>query len=269
MYRIGEFSKIVKLTVKTLRFYEEAGLFRPARIDDFTGYRYYTTEQLYPLQRIVAFRQAGFSIVEIKDILSGKNVEELLARKEAELTDEKAQADERLRRLSSIRKYYSEEQTMEYQAVIKELPEMIVYYKRFKAHTFADYHTVIPSIGASVARANPGLKCASSEYNYVEYVDGEYKESDFNVEYAEAVERMGVPADGADFKVLPPVTVACVLHRGAYADIPKAFAFIMNWIESNGYEIAGNYREQYIDGCWNRDNEDGYLTEVQIPVRKR
>ena len=268
MYRIGEFSKIVKLTVKTLRFYEDAGLFSPARTDDFTGYRYYTTEQLYPLQRIVAFRQAGFSIGEIKLILSGKNVDELLERKEAELTDERARAEQRLRRLSTIRKFYSEEQTMDYQAVIKQLPGQTVFYKRFKAHDYNDFTTAIPGIGAAVARANPGLKCANPDYSYVEYLDGEYRDSDFNVEYAQAVEKAGVAADGIAFKELPPTEVACVMHKGPWQDIGKAFAYIVTWIKDNGYEIVGNYREQYIDGCWNKDSEDDYLTEVQIPVGK-
>ena len=62
MYRIGEFSKMSKTTIKTLRYYDEAGLLRPACTDPATGYRLYTTDQLVRLHRIQALRQVGLSI---------------------------------------------------------------------------------------------------------------------------------------------------------------------------------------------------------------
>ena len=52
MYRIGEFSKLGKTTITTLRFYEKQGLLKPARIDEYTGYRYYQGGQLIDLARI-------------------------------------------------------------------------------------------------------------------------------------------------------------------------------------------------------------------------
>ncbi|MDR0841571.1 MAG: MerR family transcriptional regulator [Christensenellaceae bacterium] len=66
MYRIGMFSKLGKVTIKTLRHYDEVGLLPPAQVDAETGYRYYTTEQLFKLHKIVALRQMGFSLAEIR-----------------------------------------------------------------------------------------------------------------------------------------------------------------------------------------------------------
>ena len=63
MYQIGMFSKISKTTIKALRYYEEVGIFKPARIDNETGYRYYTTNQLMDIHKIVALRQMSFSNV--------------------------------------------------------------------------------------------------------------------------------------------------------------------------------------------------------------
>ena len=268
MYRIGEFSKIVKLTVKTLRFYEEAGLLNPSHTDKFTGYRYYTTEQLYPAQLIVALRQAGFSIEEIRRILSGGDASEMLERKESELKAEKSAAEDRLNRLSVIKKFYSKEQTMNYQAVVKKLPEYTVYYKQFKVHDFSEYGTIIPAIGAEIGAANPGLKCVEPSFCYVEYLDGEFKESDFNVEYAEAVEKAGKETNGIKFKVLPAQEVVCVMHKGSYDGLRKGYAFALAWLKENGYAHAGNAREQYIDGIWNKESENDYLTEIQFPVKK-
>lgn len=268
MYRIGEFSKIVKLTVKTLRFYDEAGLLAPSFTDKFTGYRYYQTEQLYCAQQVIALRQAGFSIDEIKHILSGKDVSEMLDRKETELKQEKQAAEERLSRLSVIKKFYSEEQTMNYQAIIKYLPQYTVYCKQFKVKDFSEYGVIIPLIGAEISKVNPTLKCIEPNFCYVEYLDGEFKERDFNVEYVEAVEKIGKETKNIKFKILPAAEVACVMHKGSYEGLRKGYIYLINWVKENGYLPAGNAREQYIDGCWNKENEDDYLTEIQIPVKK-
>ena len=55
MYRIGEFSKMSKTTIKTLRYYDEIGLLEPENVDDFTGYRLYTTQQLVKLPSYSSF----------------------------------------------------------------------------------------------------------------------------------------------------------------------------------------------------------------------
>jgi len=73
MYQIGEFSKINRITVKTLRYYDRVGLLKPAFVNDSNGYRYYTSEQLPVIHKIIALRQMGFSINEILDIINGKN----------------------------------------------------------------------------------------------------------------------------------------------------------------------------------------------------
>ena len=78
MYKIGMFSKHGKVTVKTLRHYDEAGLLTPAYIDEETGYRYYTTDQLSQLHEIIALRQMGFSIPEIRSIIDNINIDKIL-----------------------------------------------------------------------------------------------------------------------------------------------------------------------------------------------
>ena len=55
---------------------------------------------------------------------------------------------------------------------------------------------------------------------------------------------------------------------GSYDTLHKSYAAVINYIEENGYEICGNVRESYIDGVWNKDTPEEWLTEIQIPVRK-
>ncbi len=57
MLRIGEFSKLSRVTVKALRWYDEAGLLAPDEVDEETGYRYYALAQLPTLNRILALKE--------------------------------------------------------------------------------------------------------------------------------------------------------------------------------------------------------------------
>ena len=71
MIRIGDFSKLSRVSVKTLRFYDEMGLLKPVEVDRFTGYRYYEFNQLPRLYRILALKDLGFSLEEIGHLLEG------------------------------------------------------------------------------------------------------------------------------------------------------------------------------------------------------
>ena len=55
-------------------------------------------------------------------------------------------------------------------------------------------------------------------------------------------------------------------HQGAYDNIGEAYSFIMKYAEDNGYKVAGFSRESYIDGIWNKESVDEWLTEIQLPV---
>jgi len=71
--KIGEFSQINKITVKTLRLYDKLGILKPKFIDKFTGFRYYDSDQLLLVQRIISLKQIGFSLSEIASILEDKS----------------------------------------------------------------------------------------------------------------------------------------------------------------------------------------------------
>lgn len=66
LYKIGDFSKEVNIPVKTLRYYDEINLFKPIEVDLYTGYRYYSDEQIYDLKLILMLKEVGFSLEEIK-----------------------------------------------------------------------------------------------------------------------------------------------------------------------------------------------------------
>lgn len=67
MYKIGEFSKLIDLSIKTLRYYDEIGILSPKVIDKFTGYRYYNDDSILECEMIKLLKSVGFSLEEIRD----------------------------------------------------------------------------------------------------------------------------------------------------------------------------------------------------------
>lgn len=269
MYRIGMFSKISKTTIKTLRYYDEVGLLKPAMIDDVNGYRYYTSDQLNQLHDIIALRQIGFTVDECIRIVKGGYIDDLLKVRKLELKTCLNNMRDSLSRLNHYISEIREGRKMLYSAVIKQTPECIVYSKRMIVPSYDSYFQLIPKIGEEVTALNPNLKCAVPEYCFIVYHDGEYKERDIDVEYCEAVEEFGKENDSIKFKKIPSVTVVSVMHKGPYNGLRDAYAYAFRWIEENDYVITDNPRESYIDGIWNMENPEDWLTELQIPVMKR
>src|SRR5262245_26373347 len=89
MFRIGDFSRLSRVSVKALRFYDEVGLLKPTYVDRDTGYRYYSATLLPRLNRILAFKELGLSLEEIIHLLEGDlpvdRVREALQSRRAEL----------------------------------------------------------------------------------------------------------------------------------------------------------------------------------------
>jgi len=270
MFRIGEFSKMTKTTIKTLRYYDDIGLLKPAFVDSENGYRFYTTKQLISLHRILTMRQVGLSTAEILEILSGRQkIDAILEKRRNEIKAELEFSKDQLSRIEFILSGKEEESFMNYGVIIKELPECIVYSKKMKVPNYDAYFQVIPEIGEEVKKANPDLKCSVPEYCFIVYLDGEYREKDINIEFCEAVERFGVETGDITFKNIDKVTAVSVMHKGEYNGLSKAYAYAFKWIEENGYRAIDNPRESYIDGIWNMENEEDWLTELQIPVIKK
>ena len=268
MFRIGEFSKLCKTTIKTLRYYNEVGLLKPEYIDDETNYRFYSTRQILELHHIQALRQIGLSIMEIKLIQDGHNMEEILHNRKRELEEELREGRDQISRINFMLSGSEAESMRQYQGIIKEIPECIVYSKRLTIPGYSSYFQIIPGIGAAVQEANPDLKCAIPEYCFCVYLDGEYREKDINIEFCEAVTRFGNEVEGVVFKKMEPVVVASVMHKGSYEKLPNAYAYLFKLVEENGYIAAGNPRESYIDGIWNAEDPGEWLTELQLPVIK-
>ena len=257
-----------RVTIKALRYYDEIGLLKPAHIDDFTGYRYYTTDQLPVLHQILTLRQMGFSMEEILDIQKGLSMEKLLRTKKEQILQSIA---ENTMKLAQVEHYLNIENggfLMNYNVIIKELPEVIVASMRKVVSSYNDFFTIVPPMGEEMERL--GCVCSIPEYCFNIYHDGEYKEENIDVEVCEAVVEAREESDMVKFRQIDFVPqAACVLHKGPYLTLGNAYGAVLRWMEDNGYELSEHPRESYIDGIWNKDSEEDWLTEVQFPLKKK
>ncbi|WP_070120096.1 MerR family transcriptional regulator [Bacillus marinisedimentorum] len=269
MISIGMFSKMNKVTVKTLRHYDDIGLLKPARVDDFTGYRYYSTDQLVQMNKIMSMKQLGFTLKEMKQVLDGEmQAEDILLEKEREALKRIKIERERLAKIQSILKHAEGEMDMtNLDVTIKEIPEVTAASMRKRIPDYNALFSVVPNEMAPEMK-RLGCKTASPAYCFNIYHDGEYRESNIDVEICEAVTEMKKDTSMLSFKKIAPVTAACTYHKGSYASIGEGYARLMKWMEDNGYEIAGSPRESFIDGIWNKEKEEEWLTEIQIPIKK-
>lgn len=262
MFKIGEFSKLSMLTVKALRFYEKEGLLIPAQVDKWSGYRFYEASQLEIAATIKALRQLDFSVEEMRAHLNGVPLREAFRAKKAELQERKTQLSARI----SIINYLMEESNMKYQAVIKEIDGCIVYSEERTLERYSDVSKLVLESARECLRLNPGIECTKPDYGFCEYLDGEYRKTNMRIRYSQAVTRAGVGNDRIGFRVLPATKAICIYHRGAYDRLGEAYAYIYRYAAENGFQVAGLHRECYIDGAWNKDKVEDWLTEIQLPV---
>ena len=263
MFKIGEFSKLSMLTIKALRFYEKEGLLLPAHVDEWSGYRFYEASQLETAATIKALRQLDFSVEEIKAHLSGVPLQDALRSKKAILQQRQADIAARI----SIINYLMEESEMKYQAVIKDIDQCIVYSEERVLERYSDVTMLVLESAQECLHLNPGMECAKPDYGFCEYLDGEHKETNMRVRYSQAVTKIGVGNERISFRVLPATKAICIYHKGAYDRLGEAYAYIYRYAAENGYQVAGFHRECYIDGIWNKENVEDWLTEIQLPVK--
>ena len=131
MFKIGEFSKLSHVTVKTLRYYDRIGLLKPATVDRFTSYRYYSADQLPRLNRILALKDLGLSLDQITrlldEALSPDQIRGMLRLKQVELREQLEEEQTRLDRVEHRLRQIEKEGTMpEYQVVIKKVEPQLI-----------------------------------------------------------------------------------------------------------------------------------------------
>lgn len=266
--KIGEFSKLNRVTVKTLRHYEEIGLLIPCEIDEWTGYRYYSVEQFQQMNGIIYLKRLGFSLEEIRDLFdAGCKMPSTAAieTKIRQCEEEQKQLLWRQNELRSLAKSLLKQEKME-KVFIKSLPAIIVASHRRVISGYHELFDLCPNvIGPEMYRL--GCTCSEPGYGYTIEHNKEFDANSIDIEYCEAVNEKRQESELIQFKEIPAVPIAvCMNHYGSYENFPATFARLLEFVEQNGYRITGDTRYSHIDGIWNKESEEEWLTEIEIPV---
>lgn len=279
MFKIGDFSRLGQVSVRMLRHYDDIGLLKPAHIDPFTDYRYYTIEQLPRLNRILALKDLGLALEKIADLLQQDlplpEFQDLLRSRQIAL-HQQIQADQlRLNRLSArIRQLEQEGQASNYDVVVKSIPACWIASARYMVPSIAD----MPQCrGLLITQLYDWLKSHNivpSESEMVLYHMTEYAETAIDMEFAimipERFMSLGEPCHPSiHVRQLPAIEqVASVFHHGMIHDVTQAITALLTWIEANGYASHGPIREIHLFGPETVSvKHQPVVVELQIPIQ--
>lgn len=275
MFKIGEFSKIAQVAVSQLRYYDEVGLLKPAKVDEWTGYRYYSAQQLPRLNRILALKELGLSLEQIgrmlNDDISAEEIRGMLALKKAQA--EQAVRDE-LTRLRSIearlQQIESGGHSGRYDIVIKSIP----------AQPYLSLRKICPSFDAArtaLFEMSHALPAAVGKKNlgyFTSLLRSEgYADTDVDLEIGFVLQDsfhqapVTLPSGQVmTLSTLPAVeTMVTAVFTGTFDMSHPCRAGLADWMESNGYEFDGDGREVFIVPPL-PGKEDEAVIEIQYPV---
>jgi DNA-binding transcriptional MerR regulator len=280
MIKIGVFSQLAQVSIRTLRHYDVMGLFKPEFIEPITNYRYYGLEQLPRLTRILALKEMGLTLEQIiqmvnKD-LSNTQLREMLNTKQKELADQMEQSQLQMERIK-VRLWQIEQEgkPSAYEVILKKVP----------TYNLVSIRKIIPTIQEMVA-----YRCRMYKDLYQWLVEHhikvdqelalyhfqEFIESNFDFEAAVAISRddyertIKCSKDNIAIYLLPEEDlVASVIHSGAFMQVSQALFDLFKWISLHNYSPTGPIREIHLFGHENDlVDPNSIVVELQIPVMK-
>ncbi|MCD6040668.1 MAG: hypothetical protein K0R40_271 [Burkholderiales bacterium] len=274
MFRIGDFSRVARVSCRLLRYYDEIGLFKPARIAPHTGYRYYSASQLPRLNRILVLRELGLSLEQIARALSedlpAPELRGMLLMRRAEIERTIEAQSQRLRQIESrIAQIEAEGSPAADDVILRAEPGRRLLSLRQTVPSFADGVRLIGELAARVPRLVPAG--VLGQLVVIAHAQ-EFEAEDLDVEFGFFLESaLSAPVrlpDGRRLEArdLPPVErLATCVRVGPPQDAHLTTARLAQFIEANGYRICGPNRELFLQRP-SPEGMDSAVVEMQFPV---
>lgn len=273
MLSIGEFSKICKVSAKTLRYYAEIGLIHPDQINPENGYRYYSIHQLERMLLISRLKSYHFSLEEIKTILQAEEVQDetlflALTRKEKEIKKQVQEYKHTLDQLNgdlsnlkqgkSIMSYLDD---IEIQLV--EVPAMSLLSLRKKVpeneiseeYGYCFYKLLKRAQNEKLTMIAPPMVLFHSE---------EFQPFGLDIEFAIPIKEC--KTDTRDF--CPGLCLKTTL-KGSYTGLASVYIKQREWAEKEGYVNDNALYEVYVTDPSQVSKESELVTEIYYPIKQK
>lgn len=276
MFKIGEFSKITQVPGSQLRYYDEIDLLKPAKIDEWTGYRYYSAQQIPRLNRILALKDLGLTLEQVKRMLDDEipsdEIRGMFALRKAQIEQSLQEEIMRLQQIEARLTQIDEGSIPDdYEIIIKSLPAMPYLSLRETVPSFDAAGIILlqmmRSITSSAQRKNTGpLTVLMHEEMYgTEPID---LEMGFTLNEHDETAVSLTEERTLTVRTLPPVdTMVTAVRVGMPTTSHQCRAALATWVEGNGYEFDGNGRELFIVPP-RPGKEDETVMEIQYPIKK-
>jgi DNA-binding transcriptional MerR regulator len=270
MFTIGEFARLGAVSIRTLRHYDEIGLLLPAEVDPVTGYRSYSAKQLRPLNRIVALKDLGLTLGQIRQLLDGITVDELrgmLLLRQAQLERELHRQHHHLLGVEARLRHIAQEDNMPADdMVVKQIPPLSVV---VIADTAPDWgrENIVPAVNRARVKFDQlgisGLvKVAGPFMLLYEHTDGQ--EITVNVALPVAEKPAELPP-AARYHVLPAIEAAAAVRSGPAASIyPMVYQDLAAWVQAHGYQPHWPGRDIWIHEVDDTSEADQQVFEAQL-----
>ncbi|HWQ46002.1 MAG TPA: GyrI-like domain-containing protein [Longilinea sp.] len=260
-YQIGDFAKISRLGIKTLRYYHEIGLLPPSRIDRFSGYRYYDETCLTRARAIIQLKQFDFSLEDIRSLLAeAKDSDDLIQAMQQKSTEIKNRIESYQIIQKQIEAFIRNEKDITNHSgdvTVKELSDIHIASIRFQGK-YSDLTDKITTLYEHSRNQAAGR-------SFCLYYDEQSMEDHADIEVCIPVLNP-VEDSVVHSRLLPGGKAVTVLHTGEYEQLWRTYKVIIDYINSNNLKVISPSRECYLkaDGELIPVSPSQYLTEIQF-----
>lgn len=261
-YKIGEFSKITQLSIKTLRYYHDNEILEPSYIDQITGYRFYDDKSYERAKLIKLLRDFDFSIKEIQEIVNNyedeSDIRAYLLEKN-EMIQKKIEHYKKLQSRIEDYQSYKEVKTM-----LKQVKEITIEKSLVASLTYVGKYE---DVGIHLGKLFKAVGMNVKGKPFSIYHDEDYKEENATVEVCIPLKKEVTYKD-IETKELKGGKALSIIHVGPYENLSDTYKVLMDYLNENNIESKSPIREHYIKGpgMLLKGNPNKYQTEIRVLI---
>ena len=253
LFQVGEVTKILGVTRKTLLVFEDMGLLTPAVKDEDSGYRYYSADNMTQIRAIRSLQTLGLSLKEVAEYYYDmENIDAHLQR----LMDLRAALDKNIQMLQ-VRAAKRGDLTVHRTA----LPQQVCFCRQYQCEDISEAANKLRDTYIAAARTGKMSMLGRM----------------FTIRISHSTENLDlmccIPVDsgyeGPERLEFPETPALCIYYRGPYEEMAVAMRALAAYVKENKIEVTGPFRSIYMEGPPNRGEKSGdYITQVAVPVEK-